>query len=124
MSMTLVDKQAVKKADDMVGMEGATSTAGETPRGGAPQSGAPMAAGLDPARYQVERRDGSVVKFKGEKIVKAITKAFMAQENLEQPTARILEEVQGIAGLVFTALAKRRPNGGTWHLEDVQDQVE
>src|SRR5690606_30758589 len=62
--------------------------------------------------------------FKGEKIVKAITKAFLAQEGLENPTARIMEEVQSIAGLVFAALVKRRPNGGTWHIEDIQDQVE
>src|SRR5690606_5606003 len=33
-------------------------------------------------------------------------------------------EVQSIAGLVFAALVKRRPNGGTWHIEDIQDQVE
>ena len=83
-----------------------------------------VVSGLDPTKYQVERRDGTVVKFKGEKIVSAITKAFLAEEKLETATARILEEVQHIADLVFGILSKRRPNGGTWHIEDIQDQVE
>ena len=81
-------------------------------------------SGLDPARYQIERRDGSLVKFKGEKIVRAITKAFLAEENLSEPTERILEEVGRISDTVFDALLRRRPNGGTWHIEDIQDQVE
>ncbi|MCD6025076.1 MAG: ribonucleotide-diphosphate reductase subunit alpha [Fibrobacteria bacterium] len=81
-------------------------------------------SGLDPARYQIERRDGSQVRFKGEKIVRAITKAFLAQENLSEPTERILEEVNQISDTVFTSLLRRRPNGGTWHIEDIQDQVE
>ncbi len=79
---------------------------------------------LDPQKYQVERRDGSIVKFKAEKIVRAITKAFLAQEKVEQVTPRIQEEVTKIAELVFAALARRRANGGTFHLEDIQDQVE
>ncbi len=81
-------------------------------------------SGLDPARYQVERRDGSLVKFKGEKIIRAVTKAFLAEEKLTEPTERILGEVRLIAESVFAALARRRPNGGTWHIEDIQDQVE
>jgi len=81
-------------------------------------------SGLDPARYQIERRDGSLVKFKGEKIIRAITKAFLAQENLMEPTERILEEVNQISETVFVSLLRRRPNGGTWHIEDIQDQVE
>ena len=102
MSMTMVEKESVRT----VGTVGT------------------VASGLDPTKYQIERRNGTVVSFKGEKIVKAITKAFLAQEGLEAPTARIMEEVQHIADLVFAALVKRRPNGGTWHIEDIQDQVE
>jgi ribonucleoside-diphosphate reductase alpha chain len=81
-------------------------------------------SGLDPARYQIERRDGSLVKFKGEKIIRAVTKAFLAEENLMEPTERILEEVNQISETVFVSLLRRRPNGGTWHIEDIQDQVE
>jgi ribonucleoside-diphosphate reductase alpha chain len=102
MSTAMVDKDSVRAA----GVVGAT------------------VAGLEPAKYMVERRNGSVVNFKGDKIVIAISKAFLAQEGLESPTARIKEEIQHIADLVFTALVKRRPNGGTWHIEDIQDQVE
>jgi ribonucleoside-diphosphate reductase alpha chain len=80
--------------------------------------------GLDPARYQIERRDGSLVKFKGEKIIRAVTKAFLAEENLMEPTERILEEINQISETVFVSLLRRRPNGGTWHIEDIQDQVE
>ncbi|MDB5047702.1 MAG: ribonucleotide-diphosphate reductase subunit alpha, partial [Fibrobacteres bacterium] len=103
MSMTLVEKESSVRKVDAVGT---------------------VVAGLDTTKYQIERRNGTVVSFKGEKIVKAITKAFLAQEGLETPTARIMEEVQHIAELVFAALVKRRPNGGTWHIEDIQDQVE
>jgi ribonucleoside-diphosphate reductase alpha chain len=106
MSTTLVDKETVTAG-------GAGNAAVGT-----------VVAGLDPAKYQVERRDGTVVKFKGEKIINAITKAFLAEENLSVATARIKEEVNHIADLVFGILAKRRPNGGTWHIEDIQDQVE
>ncbi len=102
MSMTITEKEAVRTAD-VVGT---------------------VTTGLVPTKYMVERRNGSVVSFKAEKIVTAITKAFLAQEGLDAPTARIMEEVQRIADLVFGALAKRRPNGGTWHIEDIQDQVE
>ncbi len=83
-----------------------------------------ISVGLDPARYQVERRDGSLVKFKGEKIVRAVTKAFLAEENLKDPTERILEEVGRISDTVFASLERRRANGGTYHIEDIQDQVE
>ncbi len=110
-----------------VGKETATAAhAAVSDNGGERASGSvgTLVAGLDPAKYQVERRDGSIVKFKGDKIVIAITKAFLAEENLSTATARILEEVNSIADLVFGSLAKRRPNGGTWHIEDIQDQVE
>jgi ribonucleoside-diphosphate reductase alpha chain len=83
-----------------------------------------VSVGLDPARYQVERRDGSIVKFKGEKIVRAITKAFLAEEDIKEPTERILEEVGQISDTVFASLARRRAHGGTYHIEDIQDQVE
>ncbi|HLP41589.1 MAG TPA: ATP cone domain-containing protein, partial [Fibrobacteria bacterium] len=106
MSMTLVGKAS----------EGAGTVSGGTV--------ASVTSGLDPAKYQVERRDGSMVKFKGDKIVSAITKAFLAEEGLQTATARITEEVGQIADIVFGILAKRRPNGGTWHIEDIQDQVE
>lgn len=91
---------------------------------GAANVGSGQSSIVDTKKYMVERRNGSVVQFKADKIVIAISKAFLAQEGLEKPTARIKEEVQHIADLVFASLIKRRPNGGTWHIEDIQDQVE
>ncbi len=104
-------------------MSMSTATIEKNAANGKDGSQAPL-SGIETTKYMVERRNGSVVNFKADKIIIAISKAFLAQEGLEAPTARIKEEIQHIADLVFSSLVKRRPNGGTWHIEDIQDQVE
>jgi len=39
-------------------------------------------------------------------------------------SARIREMVEGLTEAVVNALVRRHPNGGTFHIEDIQDQVE
>ena len=39
-------------------------------------------------------------------------------------SARVREQVEQLTQTVVRALLRSRPNGGTFHIEDVQDQVE
>ncbi len=75
--------------------------------------------------YRVIRRNGSVVAFEPHKISVAMTKAFLAIAGGQGAvSARIRELVEQMTNNVVTALVRRQPNGGTFHIEDVQDQVE
>jgi ribonucleoside-diphosphate reductase alpha chain len=98
-----------------------------------PQS-IPGTAGLseDPAvaqspfsQYKIIRRNGAVVGFEPGKISVAMTKAFLAVEGGQgAASARIRELVAGLTDAVVGALVRRQPAGGTFHIEDIQDQVE
>ncbi len=75
--------------------------------------------------YRIIRRNGSVVGFDPGKISVAMTKAFLAIEGGQgAASARIRELVAGLTENVVAALARRQPGGGTFHIEDIQDQVE
>ena len=75
--------------------------------------------------YKIIRRNGAVVGFAPNKISVAVTKAFIAvQGGQAAASARIRELVETITTQVVNALMRRQPNGGTFHIEDVQDQVE
>jgi ribonucleoside-diphosphate reductase alpha chain len=88
------------------------------------QGSSPEAA-PDLGRYRVVRRDGRVVPFRPEKIAVAMTKAFVAaQERQDEPTARAQELVGDLTERVVAALTRRRPAGGEFHIEEIQDQVE
>ncbi|MFP5404007.1 MAG: ATP cone domain-containing protein, partial [Gammaproteobacteria bacterium] len=77
------------------------------------------------ADYKLIRRNGAVVGFAPGKIAIAVTKAFIAvQGGQAAASARIRELVEAITAQVTQALIRRQPNGGTFHIEDVQDQVE
>src|SRR3569623_3400070 len=77
------------------------------------------------ARYQVIRRNGASVSFDANKIVVAMTKAFLAVEGDDAAASRrIRETVEGLTAHVSAALFRRLPEGGTEHIEDIQDQVE
>src|SRR3569833_2785145 len=77
------------------------------------------------ADYKIIRRNGAVVGFAPNKIAIAVTKAFIAvQGGQAAASARIRELVESITGQVTAALMRRNPNGGTFHIEDIQDQVE
>jgi len=75
--------------------------------------------------YRIIRRNGAVVGFDPGKISVAMTKAFLAIEGGQgAASARIREVVAGLTEGVVAALARRQPGGGTFHIEDIQDQVE
>src|SRR6185369_2729037 len=77
------------------------------------------------ADYSLIRRNGSVVGFEPAKISVAMTKAFIAVSgNQGAASARIRDVVSTLTTHVVTALRRRQPQGGTFHIEDVQDQVE
>lgn len=75
--------------------------------------------------YKIIRRNGSVVAFEPAKISIAMTKAFLAVNGGQgAASARIREVVEQLTQAVVRALVRSRPSGGTFHIEDVQDQVE
>jgi len=77
------------------------------------------------ADYKVIRRNGAVVGFEPAKISVAMTKAFLAVNGAQgAASARIRELVAGLTVSVVGALLRRQPQGGTFHIEDIQDQVE
>ena len=77
------------------------------------------------ADYKVIRRNGAVVGFEPSKIALAMTKAFIAVRGGQGAgSAAIREQVEKLTGSVVQALLRRQPAGGTFHIEDVQDQVE
>src|SRR6267142_2694126 len=77
------------------------------------------------SEYKIIRRNGAVVGFEPAKISVAMTKAFLAVNGSQgAASARIRELVAGLTQGVVDALMRRQPQGGTFHIEDIQDQVE
>ncbi|MEO8013917.1 MAG: ribonucleotide reductase N-terminal alpha domain-containing protein, partial [Polaromonas sp.] len=77
------------------------------------------------ANYQIIRRNGSVVAFEPHKIAVAMMKAFLAVHGTQgAASASVRETVDMLTQAVVRALMRSRPSGGTFHIEDVQDQVE
>src|SRR5687767_13310974 len=77
------------------------------------------------ADYKIIRRNGAVVSFEPGKISVAMTKAFLAVNGAQgAASARIREVVGHLTDGVVGALMRRQPQGGTFHIEDIQDQVE
>ena len=76
-------------------------------------------------QYQIIRRNGAVVPFEPNKIAVAMMKAFLAVHGTQgAASASVREMVDGLTQAVIRALMRSRPGGGTFHIEDVQDQVE
>jgi len=75
--------------------------------------------------YQIIRRNGAVVSFEPSKIAVALMKAFLAVHGTSgAASASVRETVDALTENVVRALLRSRPSGGTFHIEDVQDQVE
>ena len=82
-------------------------------------------ASLPLSHYQIIRRNGAVVPFEPTKIAVALMKAFLAVHGTQgAASASVRETVDGLTQAVVRALMRSRPGGGTFHIEDVQDQVE
>src|ERR1700741_4580177 len=75
--------------------------------------------------FKTIRRNGSVGPFQPEKITLALTKAFLAVEGGQgAASARIRDICQQLTESVIKALMRSQPNGGMFHIEDIQDHVE
>jgi len=75
--------------------------------------------------YQILRRNGAVVSFEPNKIAVALMKAFLAVHGTQgAASASVRETVDSLTESVVRGLLRSRPGGGTFHIEDVQDQVE
>jgi ribonucleoside-diphosphate reductase alpha chain len=86
---------------------------------------APAPATSAYAGFQVIRRNGAVVSFEPSKIAVALMKAFLAVHGTQgAASASVRETVDRLTETVVRALLRSRPGGGTFHIEDVQDQVE
>ncbi len=78
-----------------------------------------------PGEYRVIRRNGKITSFDISKISVAMTKAFLAVEGGQAAASRrIHEKVEKLSQDVLNGLFRNLENGGTIHIEDVQDQVE
>jgi ribonucleoside-diphosphate reductase alpha chain len=74
---------------------------------------------------QVIRRNGTVSRFDAGKISVAMTKAFLAVEgHTAAASRRVHEIVEHLTDEVVSALSRRMSEGRTFHIEDIQDQVE
>ena len=105
---------SVKSNNDYVGVP---SNAGNTPSS--------MSTATTIADYKIIRRNGAVVGFEPSKISIAVTKAFLAINGGQgAASARVRELVEQLTSNVVSALVRRQPAGGTFHIEDIQDQVE
>ncbi|MEO6985987.1 MAG: ribonucleotide reductase N-terminal alpha domain-containing protein, partial [Paralcaligenes sp.] len=75
--------------------------------------------------FHIIRRNGAVVGFEPGKIAIAMTKAFLAVNGGQgAASARVRELVESLTAQVVGALVRNRPSGGTFHIEEIQDQVE
>jgi ribonucleoside-diphosphate reductase alpha chain len=84
-----------------------------------------LAAPATEPGMQIIRRNGTVSPFDAGKISVAMTKAFLAVEgHTAAASRRVHEAVEKLTGEVVGALTRRMGEGRTFHIEDVQDQVE
>ena len=80
---------------------------------------------LSSSNLRVIRRNGKVTAFDPSKIAVAMTKAFLAVEGGSAATSqRVHDTVRQLTDQLVEALTRRNPDGGTIHIEDIQDQVE
>lgn len=85
----------------------------------------PLPDAAELAAWQVMRRNGDIVPFQPEKIRIALSKAFHAVEGAQSAASpRVHELITTLTANVVHAITRRLPDGGTVHIENIQDQVE
>lgn len=105
-------------------MQLATDNTNHTAVSGHDFSSAPSTPDSRYSQYKIIRRNGSVAAFEPNKISIAMTKAFIAVSGQSVASARVREVVARLTDDVVNALIRRQPAGGTFHIEEIQDQVE
>ena len=97
----------------------------ETPDPAPAPASVPPGHDTPAGQARVIRRNGKLTAFDRSKIAVALTKAFLAVEGRQAAgSPRIHETVERLTDQVVESLFRRRPEGGTVHIEDIQDQVE
>src|SRR5690554_6420538 len=90
-----------------------------------PSSQGPSSDSGASAQLQVIKRTGQAVAYTPRKIAIAITKAFLAVEGQQASgSARVHDAAQSLADDITARLQRRFPEGGTIHIEEIQDLVE
>jgi ribonucleoside-diphosphate reductase alpha chain len=80
---------------------------------------------IQPGILRVIKRDGQLASYDENKIMVAMTKAFLAIEGENAASSnRIREEVHRLTQNITTEFHRRFPAGGTLHIEAIQDKVE
>ncbi len=82
---------------------------------------------LDPAlfaHHRVRSRDGDLRPFHPERIGRAVAKALLAAEGGDVLTARSRDLTAILARQICEQLTARRPEGGAFDVEEIQDQAE
>ncbi|WP_243374666.1 ribonucleoside-diphosphate reductase subunit alpha [Microvirga solisilvae] len=75
--------------------------------------------------YQIIRRNGAVTPFDASKIGVALAKAFLGVEgSTAAASRRVHETVEELTQEIVANLTRRAEAGRTFHIEEVQDQVE
>ncbi len=106
-------------------MQAAIDTRPTTPSAQRAMAPAPAGATSAYQGYQIIRRNGAVVAFEPNKIAVALMKAFLAVHGTQgAASASVRETVDGLTESVVRALLRSRAGGGSFHIEDIQDQVE
>ncbi len=106
-------------------MQLATDSTSSTLVSGYDFSSTPSSQDSRYSQYKIIRRNGSVVAFMPNKISIAMTKAFIAVNGSQgAASAKVREAVIRLTGDVVSALIRHQPVGGTFHIEDIQDQAE
>jgi ribonucleoside-diphosphate reductase alpha chain len=90
-----------------------------------PATGIPAEHVASQPGTQLIRRNGAVTPFDPSKISVALTKAFLAVEGSSAAASRRIHDIVAeLTAQIVASLARRSGEGRTFHIEDVQDQVE
>ncbi len=85
----------------------------------------PLQKSVNEPISRVIRRNGKQTTFDRNKIVVALTKAFLAVEGgTAAASSRVHETVETLTTQVINALFRHLPENSTVHIENIQDQVE
>ena len=93
----------------------------------APVASTSALSDLDPALFALHRvrsRDGELRPFNPERIARALAKGLLASEGGDALTARSRDLTALLARQVCEQLVARRPEGGAFDVEEIQDQAE
>ena len=78
-----------------------------------------------PGRYNVIKRNGTIVSFDRDKIYHALLKAYLDVEGSQAAaSSRVREKVEQYTQGAENVFVKRLPSGGNIDIEEIQDQVE